>query len=76
MSENKFLFYDSLPHPLLVFVILFVQVASPPISCWNSDFYIASFPFILSRYNIYPIIEHSAFFNSSPNFSNLLDIND
>ena len=75
LSENKVLFDESLPHPLVVFMIISIQTPIPLISCCKSNAVISFLPFCVSRNNIYPNLDHAAFFNSIPNGSCFLNIN-
>ena len=73
-SSKKMPLYVSLPYPLVSFMDIFVQACVPPIYCFYSNLFVASFPFCVSRYNIVPNIEHSAFFNFLPNVSGFMNI--
>ena len=67
LSENKVSFDEILTHHLLGSMILFMQAAAPTIYCWNSNAFIASFPFLIYGYIIFINLDHTRFFNSSPN---------
>ena len=75
LSENKVSFDEILTHHLLGSMILFMQAAAPTIYCWNSNAFIASFPFLIYGYIIFINLDHTRFFNSSHNVSILLNIN-
>ena len=51
-----------------------MQASVPAVYCWKSDVFVASFPSCISRYNIFPNLEHTSSFNSAPNGSVFLDI--
>ena len=52
-----------------------MQYSVPKIYFWNYALLVASFLFLISRYNIVPKLEHTESFNSVPNGYGLMNIN-
>ena len=75
ISVKKVSFYYSWPHPFVYFIIIYMQATTPPIYCWNPVVFVASFPFWIERYNIFPNLEHTELLNSVSGGSVFLNTN-